>query len=341
MRNILTVDLEDYFQVHAFSRVVQFEDWCKFECRIERNTDRLLEVLNSVPSPRPSKSLPCAMPSAPCESTKATFFVLGWIAERYPGLVRRIQKEGHEIACHGYAHRLIYSQSREEFREDIKKSKTILQDITGSEVMGYRAPSYSITNKSRWAFEILAEEGFRYDSSIFPIHHDFYGMPNAPRFPFIISLNRNNNFEFSTLNFQFGTAAPQHRSTATPPVGILPQSPLDTRHSLVEFPLSTAKVFGQNFPISGGGYFRLLPYPLVRYGLKRINEKENKPFTFYLHPWEIDPEQPRIKTLSSRSTFRHYVNLDKTELKLKRLLSGFRFSSIKEFLRDNDGTETQ
>ncbi len=341
MLNILTVDLEDYFQVHAFSRVIRFEDWDKFECRIERNTDRLLEVLNSVPCPQHLDLPPnasrfasddlvsslYARRSAPCESPKGTFFVLGWIAERYPDLVRRIQKEGHEIACHGYAHQLIYSQSKEEFREDIKKSKAILQDITGSEVMGYRAPSYSITNKSSWAFEVLVEEGFKYDSSIFPIHHDFYGMPNAPRFPFVISLDGNSNFEFLMLNLELGTAAPQHSSTPS-------------QSSIIEFPLSTVKVFGQNFPISGGGYFRLLPYSLIKYGLKSINEKENKPFTFYLHPWEIDPEQPRIKALLSRSTFRHYVNLNKTEFKFKRLLSDFQFSSIKELLRNNGSTDT-
>ena len=365
MLNILTIDLEDYFQVHAFSRVIRYEDWDKFECRIERNTDRLLKILdevktrslvlnaptgveqqhritaaphhcttssldnslthslinsdssNSVPSLQSSKSSPCP----PCESPKGTFFILGWIAERYPDLVRRIQKEGHEIACHGYGHRLVYTQSRDEFRQDIRRAKSILEDITGATVMGYRAPSYSITNKSQWAFEILVEEGFKYDSSIFPIHHDFYGMPKAPRFPFLVSLNGNSNVEFST---------------AAPLLGVTPHSALRTPHFLVEFPLSTVKVLGTNFPISGGGYFRLFPYLLIKKGLRSINEKEGRPFIFYMHPWEIDSGQPRVKGLSSRSSFRHYVNLDKTEFKFKKLLSDFQFVSIRELL-GNDG----
>jgi polysaccharide deacetylase family protein (PEP-CTERM system associated) len=270
---------------------------------------------------------------------------LGWIAERYPSLIRQIQKEGHEIACHGYAHRLIYAQSREEFRQDIKKSKAILEDITGSEVMGFRAPNYSITNKSQWAFGVLAEEGFKYDSSIFPIRHDFYGMPGAPRFPFLISLNGNQNVEFLVLNYELNIT--QNSKLITQNSDLRPQSSalevnskLNTQHStfIIEFPLSTVKLFGQNVPISGGGYFRLFPYSLIRKGLKSINEKENKLFIFYLHPWELDFEQPRIKEVSLRSRFRHYVNLNKTEFKFKRLLSDFQFSSIKEILGDNSST---
>jgi polysaccharide deacetylase family protein (PEP-CTERM system associated) len=342
MLNLLTIDVEDYFQVHAFSRVIKYEDWDRFECRVERNTDRLLSILDSVLSPQ--------------HSPKGTFFILGWLAERYPDLVRRIQKEGHEIACHGYAHRLVYTQSRDEFRQDVRRTKSILEDVTGQEIIGYRAPSYSITKKSEWAFEVLAEEGFKYDSSIFPIRHDFYGIPEAPRFPFIVSFNRNNNCEFSVLNFELNSfrpsplptrhpalspqssvleasniSSPHHRTTAAPFQGI-PHSPLDTRHSLIEFPLSTVKLFGANFPISGGGYFRLFPYPLIRMGLKSINEKEGKPFIFYVHPWEFDPNQPRINGISARSRFRHYVNLDKTEEKFRRLLSEFTFTSIREIL---------
>jgi len=211
----------------------------------------------------------------------------------------------------------------DEFRGDIRKSRKILEDIIGEEVIGYRAPSYSITNKSRWAFEVLVEEGFKYDSSIFPIRHDFYGMPDAPRFPFVVSLNGNNKFEFSILNFELNTAAPNNRSTAAP-------------NSIVEFPISTVKVLGTNFPISGGGYFRLFPYPIIRKGLKRINEVEKESFMFYIHPWEIDPNQPRINGLSSRSKFRHYVNLNKTEFKFKKLLSDFEFSSIRELLGNNE-----
>jgi polysaccharide deacetylase family protein (PEP-CTERM system associated) len=262
---------------------------------------------------------------------KATFFVLGWLAERYPDLVRRIQKEGHEIACHGYAHKLIYTQSKEELREDVRKAKTVLEDITGSEVIGYRAPNYSITNKSQWAFEILVEEGFEYDSSIFPIRHDFYGMPNAPRFPFIISLNGNQNVEFLILNYELIKTQNSKLEISNS----LTHSLINSR-ALIEFPLSTVKLLGQNFPISGGGYFRLFPYSLIRRGLKSINQKENKPFIFYVHPWEFDTDQPRIKGAANLSKFRHYVNLDKTEKKFRRLLKDFNFSSVKEIIQLNN-----
>ncbi|HUL30591.1 MAG TPA: DUF3473 domain-containing protein [Thermodesulfobacteriota bacterium] len=387
MLNLLTIDVEDYFQVHAFSRVIRYDDWPNYECRIERNIDRVLEILdeagqNSKFKTQNSKlnhSMTHSLNTSgsndsvlsPQHSPKGSFFVLGWIAERYPGLVRKIQQEGHEIACHGYAHRLIYTQSKEEFRRDIRRAKSILEDVTGGEVIGYRAPSYSVTNKSNWAFEVLLEEGFRYDSSVFPIRHDFYGMPKAPRFPFLISLNGNSNVEFSMLNVELGTAEaqhrntpalnnslthspnnsairpqssvlspsgipePQHRITSAPSWGFTPNSELRTQHCLVEFPLSTVKLFGANFPISGGGYFRLLPYSLVSGALKGINEKENQPFIFYLHPWELDPEQPRIKGLSSRSKFRHYVNLGRTEIKFRKLLDDFEFSTIQWFLIQN------
>jgi len=391
MFNILTIDIEDYFQVHAFSDVIKFDDWGNYECRIERNTDRLLEILDevrtqdsklstqnsqlndSVRIPQQVKPKHCsteapknnselstqnskdlsdsslwAMRSTPCESPKGTFFILGWIAERYPGLVRRIQKEGHEIACHGYAHKLIYTQSKEEFRQDIRKAKDILENITGSRVIGYRAPSYSITNKSQWAFEVLIEEGFKYDSSIFPIHHDFYGIPNAPRFPFVISFNGNDNFEFSMLNFELGTVAPQHSNTAAfsnslthptmnqcPDVSEPQHGSTAAPNSIIEFPISTVKVFGQNVAISGGGYFRLFPYFLLKYALKSINKKENKPFIFYAHPWEFDPDQPRIKGAANLSKFRHYVNLNKTEFKFRNLLEDFQFSTIRQLLIQN------
>ena len=447
MLNALTIDVEDYFQVYAFSDVIKFEDWGNYECRIERNIELILEILSdaghnsnfstqnsklndSVPSPqnlKPQHSSTSALKkdSVPSpqhlvthslnnsltQRVKATFFVLGWIAERYPGLVRRIQQEGHEIACHGYAHKRIYTQSKEEFRQDVKRAKSILEDITGNEVMGYRAPNYSITNKSRWAFEVLIEEGFKYDSSIFPIRHDFYGMPNAPRFPFIVSLNEASNLEFSMLNFELntfqdsklitqrskledsnsltyspnnsisnnskpqpsvlkanslthspinqcpGVSEPQHSSTAAlnNPLTYSPNNSISNNsthqssvlevnsltHSLInskgliEFPLSTVKVLGTNFPISGGGYFRLFPYPLIRKGLKSINQKENKPFIFYMHPWELDFEQPRIKEVRLRSRFRHYVNLDKTESKLRNLLRDFQFSTIQQILIQN------
>jgi len=301
--NILTIDLEDYFMVSAFEDVVKREDWGNYESRIESNTYRLLDMLNNQSS----------------NPIRVTFFCIGWVAERYPKLIREIQGLGHEIACHSYDHRIVYSMTPGEFREDVRKSRKILEDIIGEEVIGYRAPSYSITNKSQWAFEVLAEEGFKYDSSIFPIHHDFYGFPNAPRFPFAISLNGNNEFEFSVLNVELN---PTQNST------------LITQNSnfIIEYPISTVKLLGQNVPLSGGGYFRLFPYPMVKRGLNRINKKEGQPFIFYLHPWEIDLEQPRINGLSSRSSFRHYVNLKKTEFKFKKLLSDFEFSSIKESL---------
>jgi polysaccharide deacetylase family protein (PEP-CTERM system associated) len=357
MLNALTIDLEDYFQVHAFSDVIKFEDWGDYESRIERNTDRILEILSSsIRNPQSAFRIP----------TKATFFVLGWNAERYSGLVQRIQKEGHEIACHGHAHKLIYTQSKEEFRQDIRRAKAVLEDMTGKEVIGYRAPSYSITSKSQWAFEVLLEEGFKYDSSIFPIHHDFYGLPTAPRFPFVISLNGDNKFEFSFLNVELnptqnstlithnsqlktqnsafkpqpsvpeinsltdslihlysGVSEPQNRSTAAP-------------NSIIEFPISTVKLLGQNVPVSGGGYFRLFPYSIIKRALGGINEKGQKPFIFYIHPWEIDPEQPRVKGVSSRSKFRHYVNLDKTENRLRKLLKDFNFSSVRDILKLNN-----
>jgi hypothetical protein len=370
MLNILTIDLEDYFQVHAFSDVIKFEDWGDYESRIERNTDRILEILseaghNSNFKTQNSKldhSITCSLNNLFTQKAQATFFVLGWNAERYPGLVQRIQKEGHEIACHGYAHKLIYTQSKEEFRQDIRRAKAVLEDMTGKEVIGYRAPSYSITSKSQWAFEVLLEEGFKYDSSIFPIRHDFYGLPTAPRFPFVISLNGNNKFEFLVLNVELnptqnstlithnsqlktqnsefkpqpsvpeinsltdslihlysGVSEPQNRSTAAP-------------NSIIEFPISTVKLLGQNVPVSGGGYFRLFPYPLVKAALKSINEEENKPFIFYLHPWELDFEQPRIKEVRLRSRFRHYVNLDRTEIKFRKLLGDFQFSTIQQIL---------
>ncbi|MGQ9647786.1 MAG: XrtA system polysaccharide deacetylase [Thermodesulfobacteriota bacterium] len=326
MLNALTIDLEDYFQVHAFSHVVRFEDWGNYPSRIEQNTHRLLNILND--SFRPP-------PSAIRNVATATFFCLGWLAERYPSLIREIRQQGHEIACHGYSHKPIYTRSREEFREEIRKAKAILEDVTGDDVVGYRAPSYSITNKSQWAFKVLVEEGFKYDSSIFPIHHDFYGFPRAPRFPFLVSQNGNSNFEFSLLNFE--TAALQYGSTATQgnSASNLKQSDPPGSGKLIEFPISTYRICGQNIPISGGGYFRLLPYRLIEKGLRRINQQEHQPFIFYIHPWELDPDQPRLNGVSFRSRFRHYTNLDKTESKFKNLLTDFNFCSVKELLNLN------
>jgi len=275
IRNALTIDVEDYFQVAALSKAVSTDDWNSMEYRAEANTDRLLELFDS-------------------KSTKATFFILGWVAERSPGLVRRIQSAGHEIASHGYSHQLVYSQTPEVFREETRRSKRILEDISGVPITGYRAASYSITQASRWALDILCEEGFTWDSSIFPVRHDRYGMPGTPRWP--------------------------HTLTA------------DGGGQLAEFPLSTLQFPGYTLPIAGGGYFRLFPYWFSQWGLGSLN-RQGKPFVFYLHPWEIDPGQPKVD-VTGLSKFRHYNNLDVCEARLTRLLDRFNFSTMGQVLAD-------
>lgn len=268
LRNYLTIDVEDYFQVAAFEDIASIAHWSSFESRVVKNTERILETLED-------------------NSVKATFFILGWTAENFPGLVRDICESGHGIGCHSYLHRKIYTLTPVEFREDTSKAKAILEDISGLQVIGYRAPSYSITKKSLWALDILVELGFTYDSSIFPIVHDNYGIPESPRFHYV------------------------H-----------PQS------GIIEFPMSTIVVAGRNIPVSGGGYFRLFPYWFTHLALKRINEKEQQPFVFYLHPWEIDPEQPRFKNASLRSRFRHYNHLGVAEKRFTRLLKDFEFCPL-------------
>jgi polysaccharide deacetylase family protein (PEP-CTERM system associated) len=276
IRNALTVDVEDYFHVSAFSDSINRSDWNDHTLRVERNTHRLLDLFDE-------------------HGARATFFVLGWVAKRVNSLVREIASRGHEVACHGYSHQLVYEQSPELFREETLRSKTLLEDIVQLPVRGYRAASYSITARSLWALDILAEAGFEYDSSIFPVRHDRYGMPDAPRFP----------YQLTTPNGQL----------------------------LVEFPLSTASFLGYRLPMAGGGYFRLYPYPLTRAGLRQINNKAGKPFIFYLHPWEIDIDQPRI-TASWLSRFRHYNNLGKCEARLHKLMSEFQFTTSRDVLRD-------
>ena len=273
IRNALTVDVEDYFHVSAFAKSINHKDWDKFPLRVENNTRRLLDLFDK-------------------HEVKATFFVLGWLAERTPDLVKDIASRGHEVACHGFSHQLVYNQSPEVFREETLRSKHLLEDITQTPVRGYRAASYSITNRSRWALDILAEAGFEYDSSIFPVRHDRYGIPDAPEFP--------------------------HRMET--PNG----------HSLVEFPLSTAKLLKYRLPVAGGGYFRLYPYAVTQAGLSQINRRQ-QPFIFYLHPWEIDPDQPKISA-HWFSRFRHYNNLDKCETRLCRLLSDFKFGTAEGVL---------
>ena len=276
MLNALTIDVEDYYHVSAFESVVRFEDWDCYESRVERNTHRILDILDE-------------------NKTKATFFVLGWVAERQPKLVQAIHQRGHEVASHGYAHRKVYTQTPVQFRDETRRSKRIIEEIIGQPVIGYRAASYSIIKKSLWALEILAEEGFKYDSSIFPVIRYRYGIPGCPRFPHTIEVNGSR---------------------------------------LMEYPLSTVRVSGINIPIAGGGYMRLFPYRFTRWGLRRINMLEKKPVIFYLHPWEIDPAQPRIKA-NILSRLRHYSNLDKGEEMLIRLIREFRFGTLQE-LFDSD-----
>jgi polysaccharide deacetylase family protein (PEP-CTERM system associated) len=272
--NAFTVDVEDYFQVAALASAVERSSWAQREPRVERNTGVLLDLLAE-------------------HRIRGTFFVLGWIAERHPALIRRIAAAGHEIACHGFSHQLIYTQTPEEFREETTRSKRLLEDLTGAAVLGYRAASFSITRRSLWALDVLIDLGFTYDSSIFPIRHDRYGIPGADPRPAPLS-------------------APSGRT-------------------LVEFPMSAASYLGAQVPVSGGGYFRLLPYALTRAGLRQINERLARPFTFYLHPWEIDPGQPRVR-VGWLSRFRHYTNLDRCEARLRRLLKEFRFAPMREVL---------
>lgn len=268
--NALTVDVEDYFQVSAFDRYVDRERWDSYPSRVVANTTRLLELFAR-------------------HKVKGTFFILGWVGERFPQLVRDIAAEGHEIACHSYWHRLIYNLTPEEFREDTQRARDVLQEAAGCAVTAYRAPTFSITERSVWALDILCEAGFRCDSSIFPIHHDRYGMPNAERYPYRIE-----------------------REAA----------------EIWEFPPSVARLGPWNLPIAGGGYFRLYPLALTSHCFRKLNEAGH-PVIFYVHPWEVDPDQPRIPP-RRRQNWRHYVNLDKTLAKLDRLLAQFRFGKLSE-----------
>lgn len=316
--NVLTIDLEDYYMVSAFESVVKRENWQYYESRIECNTHRILDILSAASPHLPKLRDPISMPFTlePEPGVKATFFCLGWVAERHPQLIKEIDRRGHEIACHSYDHKLVYNMTPKQFREDIRTSKRTLEDILGKKVIGYRAPSYSITEKSLWALKILAEEGYQYDSSIFPIHHDRYGIPTAPRFPFLINLEGGINIKFN-MSTEFNSQMVNNLREAD---------------AIVEFPMSTGDYFGINTPISGGGYMRLLPYSVMKAGLRRINKTENRPFVFYIHPWEIDPDQPRFPNIPFSTRFRHYINLDKTIKKIKMLLLDFKFSSMKDSL---------
>src|SRR5713226_6425146 len=269
MKNAFTVDLEDYYHVSAFADHVDAVEWGSRPSRVEQNTIRTLELLGE----------------AGCH---ATFFVLGWVTDRFPRLIREIAEQGHEIACHSYRHRLIYQMAPDEFRADTRRAKQLLEDACGRAVRGYRAPSFSIRQDSLWAFEILTELGFAYDSSIFPVRHPNYGMPEAPRFPFLVR-------------------------TACGP--------------LVEFPMPTLEWNGKRSPIGGGAYLRILPYGYTHWGIRFINDHENHSVCIYVHPWELHPEQPRLQgNLTSR--LRHYLGLRGTQAKLQKLLRDFEFGPL-------------
>jgi polysaccharide deacetylase family protein (PEP-CTERM system associated) len=272
--NAMTVDVEDYFHVSALAEVISRRDWNSMEYRAERSTERLLTLFDE-----------CRV--------KCTFFVLGWVANRSKSLIRKLHDAGHEVACHGLTHELVYRQTPQIFREETAQSKAMLEDIIGGPVLGYRAASYSITSESLWALDILCELGFKYDSSIFPIAHDRYGIPGA-----------------ATKPGEFVTAQ---------------------GNRIVEFPLSTVGLLGWRLPVAGGGYFRLLPYAYTRWGLSKINREDCIPFVFYLHPWEIDPDQPRFAA-SRLSRFRHYTNLSKCESRLRRLIRDFDFTNMARVL---------
>jgi polysaccharide deacetylase family protein (PEP-CTERM system associated) len=275
MLNALTIDVEDYYHVSAFEAVAPMADWDRYESRVAQNTHRLLDLLDA-------------------HATKATFFVLGWVAARHPGLVRTLVARGHEVASHGYAHQRVYTQTPTQFRTETRHAKCLLEDMLGHPIRGYRAASYSITTHSLWALEVLRDEGFAYDSSIFPIRHDLYGMPRYPRFCHQLSGPR--------------------------------EAPL------VEFPLSTLHFGGTNFPIAGGGYLRLFPYTYTRWGIRYLNQREGQPAVVYLHPWEVDPTQPRLPA-GKLSRFRHYTNLHRMEERLVRLLQDFSFGTMAAVLQ--------
>jgi polysaccharide deacetylase family protein (PEP-CTERM system associated) len=264
--NVMSVDVEDYFQVGAFEHTIPRSDWERWPCRVEANVDRILAMFER-------------------RGVRATFFTLGWVAERYPEMVRRIVAAGHELASHGYGHHRVTQLSETEFREDVTRAKHLLEDIGGQAVTGYRAPSFSIGHKNLWALDVLSRAGYRYSSSIYPIVHDHYGMPDAPRFPY--------------------------RPEQCP--------------ALLEVPPTTLRLQGRNLPAAGGGYFRLLPYPASRWLIQRVNDQEQRPAMFYFHPWEVDPGQPRVPGAPLKSRFRHYVNLSRMEAKLDQLCADFRW----------------
>jgi polysaccharide deacetylase family protein (PEP-CTERM system associated) len=272
--NAMTVDVEDYFQVSAFDSVVSRAGWDEYPSRVSANTARVLELFDGA-------------------GVRATFFVLGWVADRFPALVRRIAAAGHEVASHGYHHQLLYVLTPQQFRADVRRAKNTLEQAVGQAVLGFRAPSFSVIKSTMWALDVLIEEGHRYDASIFPIHHDRYGVPDAPRHAHVLQ-----------------------RAGGT----------------LVEMPASTVRLGRVNLPIAGGGYFRLLPYAWTKWGMGRVNRVEKVPVVFYMHPWELDPEQPRFD-VGFATRVRHYGGLSRTAERLAMLLRDFRFDSLVSVLK--------
>jgi polysaccharide deacetylase family protein (PEP-CTERM system associated) len=266
--NAMTVDVEDYFQVSAFERHVASEDWTRMPVRVEANTSRVLDLLAG-------------------SGVHATFFTLGWVAERFPALVRRIVADGHEIASHGFDHTRVIHQTPEAFRADVSRTKALLEDVAGAPVHGYRAASYSITASNLWAHDVLQDVGYRYSSSIYPIRHDLYGIPDAPRFAFRVRAD-----------------------------------------GLLELPITSLSALGRRWPCGGGGYFRLFPYALSSWALRRVNRNDRQPGIFYFHPWEIDSDQPRIPGIGLKTRVRHYLNLSRMEPRLERLLAEFRWDRM-------------
>lgn len=274
VRHVLSVDVEDYFQVEAFAGLVTRDNWDQYPSRVVANTERLLDLFDE-------------------HRTKATFFLVGWVAERFPALVREINRRGHELACHSFWHRTVYSLTPEEFRRDTRAACQAIEQAAGVRVLGYRAPTWSITADSLWALDILAEEGFVYDSSIYPIHHDLYGVPGAQRFPYTYTCNN--------------------------------------RMTLREFPPATVRLLGMDLPAAGGGYLRIFPFAYTDMVMNRYEKHYRQPAVVYLHPWEVDPGQPRIKA-KLRSRLRHYTNLERMESRLVRLLGKYRFWRFQDAL---------
>ncbi|MFZ6748716.1 XrtA system polysaccharide deacetylase [Undibacterium sp. Ren11W] len=276
IRNAMTIDVEDYFQVSAFAAHISREHWTTLPCRVEENVARILSLLDQ-------------------SGVKATFFTLGWIAERYPEMIKRIVNEGHELASHGYSHQRASEQTESEFYDDVSRSKALLEQISGQVVLGYRAPSFSIGSNNLWALDVLLNAGYKYSSSIYPIKHDHYGMPHAPRF------------------------------------GFYPNG----KDGLLELPITTLRVMRRNFPAGGGGYFRLFPYQMSRWLLKQVNQRDRQSAIFYFHPWELDPDQPKQQNIGFKTRFRHYVNLHRTENRLRALTKDFHWDRMDRIFLSN------